>query len=198
VDTIAISVVTLIFAISLSAQSSPNLQFDGHTLGETAEVFFSKATTVDSKIVTKGYCKALLDDPGAMKKYEESKIGASKKDFVLSDVGGCQQVMAALRGDHAKIGARLAAELGKGSVSFAEGRLTSFTLTSESPYPDAVADMTKRFGVPGHKYTREGGPGIKGMRWNVGGVTALVFELPYHDNANIYVGYEDHFSDGSL
>jgi hypothetical protein len=36
------------------------------------------------------------------------------------------------------------------------------------------------------------------MQWNVGGVTALVFKLPYHDDANIYVGYEDQHSDGSL
>jgi hypothetical protein len=200
VNTVATSVVALLFAVPLSAQSSPNLQFNGHTLGETAETFFSTATTLDSKAMTKDYCKALLDDPSAMRKYEESRTGINKKEFLLSDVGGCQQVMAALRGERAKVGARLAAELGKGSVSFAAGKLASFTLTSESPYADAVADMTKRFGELGHKYAHEagGGPSIKGMRWNVGGVTALVFELPYHDNANIYVGYEDEPSNGTL
>jgi hypothetical protein len=193
VKAIATSVVTLLFAVSLSAQSSPDLQFNGHTLGETAETFFSKATAVDSKTVTRDYCKALLDDPSAMQKYEESKTGANKKDFVLSDVSGCQQVMAVLRGERAQVGARLASELGKGNVLFVAGKLVGFTLFTESPYPNVVADMAKRLGGPGRRYTlaHASGPGVKGTRWKVGGVTAEVFKFPYSDEGNIHVGYLD-------
>jgi len=200
VKIIATSVVTLFVAACVFAQSSPDLHFNGHTLGETAETFFFTATTLDSKAKTKDYCKALLDDPIAMKRYEESKSGANKKEFLFSDVGGCQQVMAALRGERAPVGARLASELGKGRVLFVGGKLFSLTLDTERPYANVVADMTKRFGISGHNYTRKvgGGPGIEGMRWNVGRVTALVFKLPYHDDASIYVGYEDQPSDGSL
>jgi hypothetical protein len=198
--TIATSVVTLLFAACVFAQSSPDLRFDGHLLGETAETFFATATTLDSKAKTKDYCKTLLDDPSAMKKYEESKTGSNKRDFLLSDVGGCQQVMAALRGGRASVGARLASELGKGRVLFVGGKLFSFTLDTGLPYANVVADMTKRFGISGQNYTRKvgGGPGIEGMRWNVDRVTALVFKLPYHDDASIYVGYEDQPNNGNL
>ena len=187
----ALPIVMFFFAVSVSAQSVPNLRFNGHALGETAETFFSTATAVESKGMTKEYCKSLLNDTTTMKNYEAARTAANEKDFLFSDVGGCQQVMAALRGERVQVGARLASELGKGNVSFAEGKLVSFTLTVDSPYSDVVADMSKRFAVSGHRYTREhgSGPGIAGMRWNVGGVTVLVFQLPNHDEANIYVGY---------
>lgn len=186
-------IVTLCFAVSVSAQSVPNLRFNGHVLGETAETFFSTARAVESKGMTKEYCKSLLNDAATMKNYEAARTAANKKDFLFSDVGGCQQVMAALRGERAQVGARLASELGKGRVSFAEGRVVSFTLTVDSSFSDVVAEMSKRFAVSGHRYTRErgGGPGITGMRWNVGAVTVLVFQLPYRDEADIYVGYAE-------
>ena len=85
------------------------------------------------------------------------------------------------------VGARFASELGKGSVSFVGGKLASFTLSSEFSYADTVADMKKRLRVPGHKYTS---PQIAdGMRWEVEGITAMVFKLKYHDEAHIYVGH---------
>jgi len=95
--------------------------------------------------------------------------------------------MAALRGERAPVGARFASELGKGRVLFVDGKLASFTVYSESSYADAVANMKKRLLVPGHKYSS---PQIaEGMRWDMRGITAMVFKLMYHDEANIYVGY---------
>ncbi|MGA2203161.1 MAG: hypothetical protein ABSG40_14465 [Terriglobales bacterium] len=179
--------IPLFWASLMFAQSGSDLRFSGHTLGETAETFFSTATMMESREATKDYCKKLLNDPEAMRRYEAARTGINKKDFLLSDVGGCKDVMAALRGGRAHVGARFASELGKGSVLFVDGKLASFTLLSESSYADAVADMKKRLLVPGHRYAS---PQIaEGMRWEVGGITAMVFKLKYHDEANIYVGY---------
>jgi hypothetical protein len=193
VKPIALSILTVLFAVSACSQSSPDLRFNGHVLGETVETFFSTATMFDSKTMTKEYCKALLNNTEAMKSFEDSRIGVNKKAFLLSDVGGCQQVMAALRGERAPVGARFASELGKGRVVFVAGKLVSFMLTTNSPYTDVTADMTKRFGVSGHKYTRTHGSGlaIEGMRWDVGGVIADVFKLPYHDEGVIDVHYAE-------
>ena len=185
----AVSIVALFLTVGVSAQHAPDLRFKGHTLGESAEAFFSMATTQGSKVITKGYCKSLLDDSDAMKRNEATRNSPNQKDFLLSDVGGCQQVMAALRGERAQVGARLASELGKGRVSFASGKLMAFQLFTDSPYDDAIADMTKRLGIPGEAYTK--GPAAAGMQWKVGGVVVLVFKFPYHDEANVYVGYAD-------
>jgi hypothetical protein len=172
----------------MSSQSLPDLHFNGHTLGETVEVFFSTASMMESKGVTKEYCKTLLNDVEAMKRYEASRTGINKKDFLISDVGGCKDVMAALRGERARVGARFASELGKGgSVLFVAGKLTSFTLVSPSPYLGVVADMNQRFGESGHKYASA--QISEGMRWDVGAVTAFVFKLKYQDEANIHVGF---------
>jgi hypothetical protein len=145
-----------------------------------------------SKRVTKEYCKTLLHDAEATKRYEASRTGINKRDFLLSDVGGCQDVMAALRGERAPVGARFASELGKGHVVFVVGKLATFTLDTDSPYADVVSEMTKRFRASGDKYTQgKGEAKISGMRWNVGGATVLVFKLPYHDKGSIYVGYSE-------
>ncbi len=178
------------FSAFISAQAVPDLQFKGHMLGETAETFFLTATMSESKRGTKEYCGWLLNDPEAMKRYEASRTGINKKDFLLSDVGGCRDVMAALRGEHAPVGARFASELGKGRVSFAAGKLVGFNLDSESPYADSVASMTKKLGAPGHKYT--GSEVVReGTRWDVGGVTALVFKIPYSERVVIDVQYAE-------
>jgi len=181
--------VVLCRAALMPAQPVPNLRFSGHTLGETAETFFSTASMMESKTATKEYCKKLLDDPEAMRRYEDSRIGTNKKDLLLSDVGGCEYVMAVLRGERAPIGARFASELGKGHVLFVGGKLVSFSLYSESSYADAAADMSKPFPAPCHKYAS---PQIaEGMRWDAGGIIAMVFKPKYHDETNIYVGYAE-------
>ena len=186
-------VLSFVFFTGLvSAQVVPDLRFNGHTLGETAETFFSTATMMESKGVTKEYCKTLLNDTEAMKRYEASRTGINKKDFLLSDVGGCKDVMAALRGERAPVGARYASELGKGQVVFVGGKLTAFRLSTDSPYTDVVSEMTKRFRASGNKYTHgKGETKISGTRWNVDGATVLVFKVPYHDDADIYVGYSE-------
>lgn len=187
-----LSFVALLFAALVSAQSVPDLRFNGHTLGETAETFFATATMMESKAVTKDYCKTLLNDADTMKRYEASRTGINKRDFLLSDVGGCKDVMTALRGERAPVGARFASELGKGHVLFVAGKLTSFTLDTDSPYADVVSEMTKRFRASGDKYTQgKGETKISGTRWNLDGATVLVFKLPYHDDAAIYVGYSE-------
>ena len=146
----------------------------------------------ESKAITKEYCKALLNDPEAMRRYEAARTAINKKDFFLSDVDGCRGVMAALRGERAPVGARFASELGAGSVLFVAGKVARFTLNTESPYADVVSEMTKRFRVAGQKYAQgKGETKINGIRWNVGSATVLVFKLPYHDDATIYVGYSE-------
>ena len=186
---IVLSLVVLCFAACVSAQSVPDLRFNGHALGETALTFFSTATMSDSKTLTKEHCKTVLNDPDAVKEYEAAKTSADKKAFLFSDIGGCQQVMAALRGERAPVGSRYASELGKGAVTFAAGKLVSFKLTIESPYSVVVADMTRRFGISGQDYAGKLKPGSKAMHWNVDGVSALVVQLQYQDHANILVAY---------
>ncbi len=120
--------ICLIFApLSVSAQSPPDLKFAGHTLGETAEAFFLTATFSETKQLAKDYCKTLLDD-SKIKEMEREKDAVdknggvftlSKKDFSFLDVGNCRQLMAALRGEQANVGGRLASEIGKGSALFA-------------------------------------------------------------------------------
>lgn len=150
---------TLLLApFSLLAQSpSPDLRFGGHELGEPADIFFLTARVAQSKQLAKDYCKTLLDDPKVKEKAQEKddvdKNGGvftlTKKDFSVLDLGNCNQMMAALRGEQANVGARLASELGKGSALFSSGRLGAFNLTVDSSYDDTVADMARRFGTEG-------------------------------------------------
>jgi hypothetical protein len=131
-----------------------------------------------------------LDDPETLRRHDAAGTAANQKALLLSDVSGCQQVMAALRGERAQVGARFASELGKGRVLFVAGKLVNFTLTVESPYADVVADMKRRFGRSGHKYARhQDGMDVEGMRWNVGGMIAQVFKLPHEEVTTIVVGY---------
>jgi len=70
---IVLSLVVLCFAACVSAQSVPDLRFNGHALGETALTFFSTATMSDSKTLTKEHCKTVLNDPDAVKEYERPR-----------------------------------------------------------------------------------------------------------------------------
>jgi len=195
----ALGLSLLFTAISLSAQSSPDLRFGGHVLGETAKTFFATAKLADSKVLAKDYCNSLLEDPKTKEKLEAARdsekqkglVILNKQDFSLLDVPGCKQVMAALRGEDSNVGARLASELGKGTALFASGKLAAFNLSTDSPYPDAVADMQKRFGVPGEKYTvlRPGWPSTQEMRWEANGVFASVFKNQFSDGVVILFGY---------
>jgi len=196
----ALGVFLFFTSIGLSAQSSPDLRFGGHVLGETTETFFATAKFADSKALAKDYCKSLLEDPKTNEKIEATKesekekgfVVLNKQDFSLLDVSNCRQVMAALQGQNAHVGARLAFELGKGGAFFASGQLVALQLLPDSPYADAIADMKKRFGVPGHKLavTRSDWPMIKEeMRWEAEGVEAAVFANPLSEGTIIFVGY---------
>jgi TonB family protein len=192
--------VFLLAPFALSCQPRPlDLKFGGHTLGEPADVFFSTARVSDSNQLTKDYCKALLDDAKTkeqMRQYEEVQkdggvFALGKKDFSFLDVGNCKQAMAALEGKQASVGARLAAEIGKGSALFASGRLSVVTLTVDSSYADTVSDMERRFGVPGKKDTvsRTGWPPVQEMRWERDGVGAAVWKVPFSDQIVALVGF---------
>jgi len=192
---------TLVLApFSLLAQSSsPDLKFGGHTLGEPADVFFLTARVAGSKQLTKDYCKALLDDSKvteqAQQKDDVARNGGvftlNKKDFGVLDVGSCRQMFAALRGEQANVGARLATELGKGSALFSSGRLSVLNLIVDSSYADTVADMARRFGAQGQKdhVARTGWPVLQETRWERGGVLAAVWKDNYSDWSNIVVGF---------
>jgi hypothetical protein len=192
---------TLLLAqFSLLAQSpSPDLRFGGHTLGEPADIFFLTARVAQSKQLAKDYCKTLLDAPKVKEKAQEKddvdKSGGvftlTKKDFSVLDVGNCNQMTAALRGEQANVGARLASELGKGSALFSSGRLSAFNLTVDSSYDDTVADMARRFGTEGRKdyVARVGWPPLQEMRWERDGVLAAVWKNQFTDGAIVVVGF---------
>jgi TonB family protein len=191
--------ILMLAPFSLLAQSpSPDLRFGGHTLGEPADVFFSTARVAESKQLARDYCKTLLDDPKVMGKVQEKddadKNGGAftlnKKDFSVLDVGNCRKMMAALSGEQAIVGARLASELGKGSALFSSGRLSAFDLTVDSSYDDSVADMVRRFGVAGQKdyVARVGWGAVQEMRWERDGVLAAVWKDQVTDGAIVVVG----------
>ncbi|HEY6767394.1 MAG TPA: energy transducer TonB [Candidatus Sulfotelmatobacter sp.] len=183
----------------LAQSSSPDLRFGGHTLGEPADVFFSTARVSESKQVAKDYCKTLLDDPKVKEKVQEKEnvdknggvFTLTKKDFSVLDVEGCRQTMAALRGEQASVGARLASELGKGSALFSSARLSALNLTVDSSYDDTVADMARRFGAAGQKdyVSRIGWPALQEMRWERDGVLAAVWKNQFTDGAIVVVGF---------
>jgi TonB family protein len=194
----ALWICLLVAPFSLSAQPSPDLTFGGHTLGEPADVFFATARVSGSKQMATDYCNALLDDPKTKEKVSESidvaKNGGvfvvKQKDFSVLDVGNCRQVAAALRGEQANVGSRLASELGKGSALFARGRLSAFNLTVDSSYVETLSDMERRFGAVGQKdsVVRVGWPALHEERWERDGVLAAVWKDKFSDGAVVIVG----------
>jgi hypothetical protein len=189
----------LVVVPRLFAQSSSlDLRVGGHTLGEPADAFFSTARLAASKGLTKDYCKSLLDDPKnkeQVKQYEEVQknggvFAVGKKDFSFLDVENCKQVTAALNGEQAHVGARLASKIGKGSALFASGRLTAFNLTVDSPYADVVSDMEKRFNSPGQKdwVSRPGWPALQEIRWERDGVLAAVWKNQFSKGTIVVIG----------
>lgn len=188
------------FAVTAAfPQSSPDLRFGGHTLGEPADVLFSTARTMQSKQLAKDYCKKILDDPTVQEKAQQKedvdKNGGvfvlNKKDFSVLDAGNCRKMTAALQGEQASVGARLASELGKGSALFSSGRLSAFDLTVDSSYADTVSDMARRFGTAGQQDTvaRVGWPVLQEMRWERNGVLAAVWKDQFSDGAIVIVGF---------
>jgi hypothetical protein len=188
--------VMVLCAVVSTAQSGDSLRFYGHTLGESAEIFLSTAKMADSGTLTRDYCRKLLDDGEAMKRYEASRTGPNKKDFLLSDIPGCKDVMAALRGSGVPVGARFASELAEGGVVFADGKLVGFELDVKKPFADVAADVRKRLGSAGRENDtpHKGGHETKGMVWNVNGIYAYVFEIPYSETTHINLGYVSYLS----
>ncbi len=191
----------LFAAITLAAQSTPDLNFGGHTIGEPAEVFFATARTMVSKELSKDYCKSLLDDPNVKAKVQESEDDANagrsfelkKKDFAVLDVSGCKQIGAALKGDQAKVGARLASEIGKGSALFAYGRLNALSLavdsSTDSPCDGVIADMQRRFGFAGKKSViSRPGSELQETRWQKDKIVAVVRQAKYSNWCDSVVG----------
>jgi TonB family protein len=178
----------LFFASASSSQTAPDLRFNGHTLGESAETFFSTSTISELKAPTKEYCKTLLDDPNTLKNYEAQRAAVNKKEFFASYVSGCQQVMAALRREDASVGARYASELGKGNVLFVSGKLVAFNLMVSSSFADAIADMERRFGFPGRKYhSLQSVTGSEEMRWDAEDILAVIVKQPYTESVSIHL-----------
>jgi len=128
------------FGSELAQQPAPAIRFKGHSLGETAEAFYSIARMAESKGLTKDYCKALLNN---------SKVDQAQRKVKRNvPVDGCQRVMTALRGEDVKVGNRFAWELGPGEVMFHSGKLVRLQVDVASSYGDVVADMTKKLGAP--------------------------------------------------
>jgi TonB family protein len=154
---------------------------------------------MQSKQLAKDYCKKILDDPTVQEKAQQKedvdKNGGvfvlNKKDFSVLDAGNCRKMTAALQGEQASVGARLASELGKGSALFSSGRLSAFDLTVDSSYADTVSDMARRFGTAGQQDTvaRVGWPVLQEMRWERNGVLAAVWKDQFSDGAIVIVGF---------
>jgi protein TonB len=188
----------LFAAATLSAQSSSDLSFGGHALGEPADIFFATARTMESKQLAKDYCKSLLDDSRTKRKIQESDDAAKtgepfvlkKKDFAVLDVSGCKQISVALNGEQASVGARLASEIGKGSALFAHGRLSALSLAVEASCDGTVSDMERRFGFRGTKdfIVRPGWPVLQETRWEKDGILAAVWQEKYSNWCNSVVG----------
>ncbi len=197
--TTTVCMILLIVGMRLAAQSRPDLRFGGHTLGETAESFFSSAKT-ESGANSKAYCTTLLGDPGTDEKLRTAQDSMAtqgsytlkKPDFALLDVGNCRQLIAALRGEQAAVGARLASELGAGTALFASGKLMALNLHFEKDYSDVVSDMERRFGFSGKtvEVTPVGWPAVhEEVRWEAAGVLVEVCKIPYSKGTVVYIGY---------
>lgn len=187
-------------AVQLIGQSSSlDLRFGSHTLGEPTEVFFATAKVGGSTQLATDYCKSLLADTAVKEKSQQreavEKNGGvftlQKKDFGVLDLGNCQQVMAALKGEQAQVGSRLATELGPGRALFASRRLSALDLSFDSSYAERVSDMERRFGTPGKRDTvsRPGWPAVEELRWERDGVLAAVWKVPFSDSVVALVGF---------
>lgn len=183
----------------LAAQSAPDLQFGGHTLGEPAEAFFKIAKPQGSQTLTRDYCKSLLDDPktdgelgeGGDSMNQQGVLVLKKSDFATLDASNCRNVVAAIKGEQANVGMRLASELGKGAALFHSGRLAALNLVRDTPYSEAISDMERRFGGPGKTInaTRIGWPNHEEIQWEKDGVFAAVWRDAVSNGAFIRVGY---------
>jgi hypothetical protein len=190
---------------ALAQSSSLDLRFSGHTLGEPADVFFLTARTLESKQLTKDYCKSLLDDPKSKSIPDDPKTKGSAQlydgvtlfrsnpgdRYPYWEVPDCRQAMAALKGDQARVRGNLASEL-KGAALFASGRLSAFNLRVDSSYADAVADMERRFGAPGQKDTvsRVGWPTpLQEFRWERDGILAAVWNNEFSNGTVVIIGF---------
>jgi hypothetical protein len=124
--------------------------FKGHTIGESAEQFFSIARMSEKSALAKQYCKDYLANPKVLKAYDRAKAHPSDvRALVLAiDVDGCRSIQLALDGKDVRVAARYAAELGAGWAEFHGGRLVAlnFSAKAGSAFDDVVADLGKEFG----------------------------------------------------
>lgn len=201
-DSYVLSLLVLFASMSLSAQSSTDLRFAGHTLGEPADIFFSTTRANGSHQLTKDYCKSLLDNSQVRQDVQKKEDAANSggdyarpgKDFSVRDSYNCRQATAAIGGQQAHVGAQLATELGRGSSAlFASGRLSALNLFVDTSYADTVASMGKRFGASGHKdkdmVARSGWRVHEETRWEKDGVLAAVWAQQTSDGSVVIVGF---------
>jgi hypothetical protein len=124
--------------------------FKQHKIGETAQQFFSTATMSEKGILTTTYCKDYLSDPKVLKAYEKAQRDTFDTRSLIqsSDVKGCREVQEALDGKNVEVGARYAAEVGKGSVTFRASKLVvmAFDLEKGTPLEDVITDISKELG----------------------------------------------------
>lgn len=129
----------------LFAQSAVSQTFKHHHIGESAQNFFSVATMSENKGNTGQYCRDYLNDAEVNKAYQKAVKNPTDTRAVIksADVTGCWDVLDALEGKDITVGARYAAEIGTGSVTFHAGKLITmaFTLPADTPFEDVIADI---------------------------------------------------------
>lgn len=150
---IGLMVVSVLLAPRLVGQTAtappkhPSIK--GHRIGESAQDFFAVAQMGESRGKALDYCRTYLADPKVVRAYEKAQKDITNLDALQksSDVNGCREVLAALEGKSVNVGARYATEIGKGSVTFENGKLVAMDLMLDAMYNDVLADMTKKLGA---------------------------------------------------
>jgi len=133
-----------------SQNSQPT--FKNHRIGESAQQFFSIAKMAEKDgTLSSEYCRLYLDDPKVKKAIEKDKRKTGEDATVsvtTMDVKGCNTIRAALSGQDVEIELRYAAEFGRGSARFVDGRLASVNFVVKVPFDHVVEDMTGKLNAP--------------------------------------------------
>jgi hypothetical protein len=144
--------ITVILALSLllACSAASGQTFKRHKLGETAQEFFSIATMAESGGRSARYCKDYLSNPKVLSAYEKAQRNIFDTNAIIrsADVKGCKAVFEALDGKETEVGARYAAEIGKGGVTFRDSKLVSivFNLSEGTVLEDVVTDISAELG----------------------------------------------------
>jgi S1-C subfamily serine protease len=137
--------------------------FKRHRLGESAEQFFSIATTSNGTL-TVDLCATILR--------ERNPVPATQSE-------ACGAMTEALLGINAKLLGNFANESGAATVTFVKGRLARMTFRLDEPIEVVVADMSSKLGAGPIATETAPNTGGRMAAWRAKGVFAIAGELKY-------------------